>query len=172
LKEIVFLKTNFNFTELIISILLFIIVAVGEEVFLRGYVLKNLLFSFNKYVALIVSSILFSLMHVFNDHIDLFALSNLFLAGVLLGLPYIYTRNLWFSIAMHLSWNFFQALFGFNVSGHESYSLIEFKINEPNLLNGGLFGFEGSYLSIIAQIIAIVAIAYYYNRKKELQTVS
>ncbi|WP_405606487.1 CPBP family intramembrane glutamic endopeptidase [Polaribacter sp. Asnod1-A03] len=171
LDEIIFLKTNFNFKELIISILLYIIVAVGEEVILRGYVLKNLLFSFNKYIALILSSILFSLIHGFNDHIDSFALLNLFLAGILLGLPYIYTKNLWFSIALHLSWNLFQTLLGFNVSGHESYSLIEFKINQPNLINGGPFGFEGSYLAVIAQIITIVAIAYYFNCKKELQTI-
>ncbi|MCG1037339.1 CPBP family intramembrane glutamic endopeptidase [Polaribacter sargassicola] len=167
LKEITFLKTNFNLTELIILVLIFIVVAVGEEVILRGYILKNLLFSFNKYVALIVSSILFSLIHGFNDHVDLFALFNLFLAGILLGLPYIYTKNLWFSIALHLSWNLFQALFGFNVSGHENYSLIVFEVtNQPNLLNGGAFGFEGSYLAIIAQVITITVIWFHFNRKK------
>ncbi|SDR65817.1 hypothetical protein SAMN05216503_0089 [Polaribacter sp. KT25b] len=169
LKEIIYLKTNFNLIELLISILLFIIVAVAEETLLRGYILKNLLFSFNKYIALIVSSILFSLMHGFNQNVDLFALFNLFLAGILLGLSYIYTRNLWFPIAMHLSWNLFQTLFGFNVSGRDTYSLIEFEINEPNLINGGAFGFEGSYLAIIAQIITIIGIAVYYNNKKPEQ---
>jgi len=82
-------------------------------------------------------------------------------------LPYIYTKNLWFSIALHLSWNLFQALFGFNVSGHENYSLIEFEMtNQPNLLNGGPFGFEGSYLAIIAQVMTIIAIWFHFNRKK------
>jgi membrane protease YdiL (CAAX protease family) len=170
LKEIVFFKTNFNPKELLISVLLFIIVAVAEESLLRGYILKNLLFSFNKYIALFVSSILFSLMHGFNQNVDVFALFNLFLAGILLGLSYIYTRNLWFPIAMHLSWNLFQTLFGFNVSGRDTYSLIEFKINEANLMNGGAFGFEGSYLAIIAQIITIVVIGVYYTRKKIVQT--
>ena len=45
-------------------------------------------------------------------------------------------------------------------------SIIEFQIKESNLVNGGAFGFEGSYLSIIAQIITIIGIGIYYNRKK------
>lgn len=166
LKEIFFLKLTFDTKELIISILLFTIVAVVEETLFRGYVLKNLMISFNKYVALVVSSILFSLMHIFNPNVDLFSLFNLFLVGMLFGISYIYTKNLWFPIALHLSWNLFQTLFGFNVSGQDTYSLIEFKINEANLINGGAFGFEGSYLSVIAQIITIIGIGIYYNRKK------
>ena len=163
LKEIFFLKLTFDTKELIISILLYTIVAVVEETLFRGYILKNLMISFNKYVALVVSSILFSLMHIFNPNVDLFSLFNLFLLGILFGLSYIYTKNLWFPIALHLSWNLFQSLFGFNVSGLDTYSLIEFKINEANLINGGAFGFEGSYLSIIAQIITIIGIGIYYN---------
>ena len=163
LKEIFFLKLTFDTKELIISILLYTIVAVVEETLFRGYILKNLMISFNKYVALVVSSILFSLMHIFNPNVDLFSLFNLFLVGILFGLSYIYTKNLWFPIALHLSWNLFQSLFGFNVSGQDTYSLIEFKINEANLINGGAFGFEGSYLSIIAQIITIIGIGIYYN---------
>lgn len=165
-KEIFFIKVNFDFKELIISILFFTIVAVVEETLFRGYILKNLMISFNKHIALIVSSILFSLMHSFNPNVDLFSLFDLFLAGIVLGLSYIYTKNLWFPIAMHLSWNLFQTLLGFNVSGQDSYSIIEFKTNGENLINGGSFGFEGSYLSIIAEIITIIGIGIYYSRKK------
>ena len=32
------------------------------------------------------------------------------IAGLFLGINYIYTRNLWFSIFFHFSWNFFQPL--------------------------------------------------------------
>lgn len=165
-KEIYFIKVNFDLKEILISVVYFTIVAFVEETLIRGYVLKNIMSSFNKYAALIVSSILFSLMHAFNPNVDLFSLFNLFLAGILLGLSYIYTKNLWFPIALHFSWNLFQTLLGFNVSGQDTYSIIEFKINESNLLNGGAFGFEGSYLSIIAQLLTIIAIGIYYNRKK------
>lgn len=165
-KEIFFLKVNFKLEELIKSILLFTIVAIVEETLFRGYILKNLMSSFNKYTALILSSILFSIMHGLNPNISLFSLFDLFLAGIVFGLSYIYTKNLWFPIAMHLSWNLFQTLLGFNVSGQDTYSIIEFKTNESNLINGGAFGFEGSYLSIIAEIITIIGIGIYYNRKR------
>ena len=105
-------------------------------------------------------------MHGFNPNIDLFGFLDLFLAGILLGVSYIFTKNLWFPITLHFSWNFFQSLLGFNVSGQDSYSLIEFKITEKNILNGGDFGFEGSIFSIIAQLIFISIIWYYYNKNQ------
>ena len=169
-EEVWFFKVNFNFNELMISILLFTIVAIVEEVLFRGYILKNLMSSFNKYIALFFSSILFSLLHSFNPNIDMFSLLVLFLAGIVLGLSYIYTKNLWFPIALHLSWNLFQTLLGFNISGQDTYSIIEFQINEGNLINGGSFGFEGSYLAIIAEVLIIIGIAIYYKRKKLAET--
>lgn len=165
-NEIVFVKIDLNVNEILISVLHFTIVAVVEETLFRGYILKNFMESFNKYAALIISSGLFSIMHYFNPDFDLFSFFSLFSAGILFGISYIYTKNLWFPIALHLSWNLFQALFGFNVSGRDTFSIIEFKILESNLINGGSFGFEGSVLSIIAQVIIITIIITYYRRKK------
>ncbi|MDB2672959.1 CPBP family intramembrane metalloprotease [Flavobacteriaceae bacterium] len=162
--QLSFQSINFDMQEILISFLLFTIVAIVEETLLRGYVLRNLMYSFNKYIALIWSSILFSLMHGFNPNIDTFALIELFLAGILLGQSYIHTKNLWFPIALHFSWNFFQTHFGFNVSGQETYSLIEFSIVENNLWNGGDFGFEGSWLSIISSIIMIILVERYFKK--------
>ncbi len=165
IDEISFQKIVFDPKEVIISILIYVIVAIVEEVLFRGYILRNLMLSFNKYIALVVSSILFSAIHGFNPNIDLMGFTDLFLAGILLGISYTFTKNLWFPIALHFSWNLTQAFLGFNVSGQDVYSIIEFKITENNLLNGGDFGFEGSIFSIIAQIIFIVIIWYYYHKK-------
>lgn len=163
--EIVFQMSNFFFL-----ILLFVFVAFAEELITRGYILRNLMQSTNKYIALILSSLIFSAMHGFNPHMSWFSWLSLFLAGILLGITYIYTQNLWFPIALHFSWNFFQSLFGFNVSGQDTYSLIEFSIPSPNLLNGGNFGFEGSYLSLIADILVIVGAIWFYNKKVAIST--
>ena len=124
------------------------------------------MYSFNKYVALILSSFLFSILHGLNPDFSFISFIDLFLAGIMLGLPYTFNKNLWFPIALHFSWNFFQSLFGFNVSGLDSYSLIEFSIPEPNLINGGGFGFEGSILSMIMQVIVIVVMYVVYNRNQ------
>lgn len=166
INQVQFLKLNFSFKELILSILVYIIVAIAEEVLFRGYILRNLMYSFNKYVALIVSSLLFAMAHGFNPNMSWFSYLDLFLAGLLLGISYIYTKNLWYPIALHFSWNFFQTLFGFNVSGQDFYSLIELKITNKNIINGGDFGFEGSILSIMAQVLLIAALWYYYENVK------
>jgi hypothetical protein len=165
INQISFEKLRFNVYELTLSIGIFIIVAIVEETLFRGYVLKNLMLSFNKYIALIISSLLFSIMHAANPNFDLFAFFDLFLAGILLGLSYIYTKNLWFPIALHFSWNFFQTHVGFNVSGQDFYSLLEISMEEKNLLNGGAFGFEGSILSTIFQLISLCLIFNYFKKR-------
>ena len=167
LNEISFDKIVFEPVNILISIALFTSVAIMEEFLFRGYILRNLMISFNKYIALIISSVLFALLHGMNPNMDGFSAMSLFLAGILLGISYVYTKNLWFPVALHLSWNLFQTLFGFNVSGQDFYSLIEFNIQENNLLNGGAFGMEGSILSIIANVLIIIGVIIYYTKKKE-----
>ncbi|HDZ04000.1 hypothetical protein LCGC14_0132640 [marine sediment metagenome] len=170
--EIVFNKLIFNFSELVYTTLLFILVAVLEEVLFRGYILKNLMLSFNKYIALIVSSALFALMHGANPNISSFSLLGLFLAGMALGVSYIYTKNLWYPIAFHFSWNLFQSLLGFNVSGQDIYSIIEFTIPVTNKINGGEFGFEGSIFSLITELSLVFLIMYYYQVQQKKQPIA
>ena len=162
--EIVFENYTFDLQKIFLSIILFIGVSVFEEVIFRGYMLKNLLESFNPYVALFISSIFFSLIHGSNPNVTTLGLCNIFLAGFFLGASYIFTKNLWFPIALHFSWNFFQSMFGFKVSGLDSYSIIEFTIPENNMLNGGEFGFESSLLSIIILIIGTFIIWNYFKK--------
>ena len=167
LGEIKFIGFNYDLKNIILLFLLFIAVSIAEETYVRGYVLKNLLKSFNPIISLIISSAIFSLLHFFNPNVNYIALTELFIAGILLGISYVYTKNLWFPIALHLSWNFFQVMFGFNVSGMDTYSLIEFEIIENNNINGGDFGFEGSYLSILFSLIMMYFLWKYYKKFAE-----
>lgn len=164
LGEIKFVSFNYDLKSIILLFFLFIAVSLVEETYVRGYVLKNLLKSFNPVISLIISSAIFALLHFFNPNVNYIALTELFIAGILLGVSYVYTKNLWFPIALHLSWNFFQVMFGFNVSGMDTYSLIEFEILENNNINGGDFGFEGSYLSILFSLIMIYFLWRYYKK--------
>lgn len=142
--------------DLLLSAATFILVSLTEELFTRGYLLGNLLTSLNKWLALAVSSIVFAAFHLANPNMSWLSFVNLFLAGILLGLPYLLTRSLWFSIAFHFGWNFFQGtVFGFNVSGREVFSLILQSREQNDVFNGGDFGFEGSVWCVLAQIICI-----------------
>ena len=79
--EINYVGYSFNLENIFISIMLFTGVSIFEEVIFRGYVLKNLLESFNPFVALFISSIFFSLIHGANPNVTILGLSNIFLAG-------------------------------------------------------------------------------------------
>jgi hypothetical protein len=168
LNEINVQNFNLDLEEVLLSIGVFMAVSISEELLCRGYIQRNLMYSFNNYIALIISSLLFALAHSFNPNLSWIALAGLFGAGILLGLSYIYTKNLWFPISLHFSWNLFQAYFGFNVSGQEFYSIVEFNIAEENILNGGKFGFEASIFSLIPQIALILLIFRYYQKRKNL----
>jgi membrane protease YdiL (CAAX protease family) len=157
---------SFNGVSFLLGWALYTGVAIFEEVVCRGYLLGSLMDSMNKYAALIISSVIFSLLHVFNDHVSLIPVINLALAGVLQGSVYIYTRNLCFPVGMHLFWNFTQGtVLGFNVSGHEDYALLFLTYPENNWFNGGLFGLEGSFLITLFTSLLIFLVIKYYTRR-------
>ncbi len=111
----------------------------------------------NRYVALSISSVIFMSIHLLNPNISFLSVINLFLAGVVLGIYYIHKPNLWLPIGMHLTWNFFQGpIFGFEVSGIETKSIINQSIKGNEIITGGAFGYEGSILATISIIIMII----------------
>ena len=169
--EIVFERVMIDFNKIMMSIILFIGVSFFEEVIFRGYMLKNLMQSFNPFVSLFISSTLFCLIHSSNPNVNYLGLINIFLAGYFLGISYVYTKNLWFPFALHFSWNFFQSMFGFNVSGLDSYSIIDFSTPKNNFFNGGEFGFESSIISIVVLILGSIIIWNYFkiNAQKKIK---
>lgn len=155
---------NFNLPLLMGYVLLFGIGSLNEEIMIRGYILSNLSESMNKYIALVVSSLLFGVMHLANANVTVLSFLNIFLAGILLGIYYVHKRNLWLPISLHFSWNFFQGpIFGFEVSGVDVTGAIIQNIQGPDLITGGTFGFEGSVLATFLMLIAIVFLHYKYQ---------
>lgn len=150
-------KVSFDIESLLLSFLLMLLVAFTEELCVRGFILGHLLDAgLNRYVALSLSALLFSLMHLFNPNFSFLPFLNIILAGLLLGSTYIYTRNLWFPIALHLFWNWLQGpILGFEVSGGEfGNSLLTLAFPSNTLFNGGEFGFEGSIVCTVLLIVA------------------
>ncbi|HVS95804.1 MAG TPA: CPBP family intramembrane glutamic endopeptidase [Puia sp.] len=154
-------------SPLFVSLGMMALIAFSEELVFRGYVLDHLMGSIrNKWVALAVSAALFSAFHFPNPSIYALAFVNLFLAGLLLGINYIYTKNLWFSFLFHLSWNFFAGpILGFHVSGLSQPSLLQAESNGDLLITGGDFGLEGSILTTVVATIAFFVLAWAFERK-------
>jgi hypothetical protein len=156
----------FNNNDILFSTLLCVVVAFIEEISIRGYVLRNLMQGMNKWLALGVSSLVFALLHLDNAAITIIAFVNILLAGVLLGVNYVYTKNLWFSIFLHFSWNFFQGtIFGYKVSGiHTGKSIFTNATMGLDIVSGGNFGFEGSLVCTILQVLTIAGLIWYYQK--------
>lgn len=150
------------------TLFFFLLVAVTEELALRGYILRRLLQTrMNKFLALFLSSLLFAGMHLTNPNIAFLPLLNLLLAGAMLGATYLYTRNLWFPISLHLFWNWLQGpVLGYEVSGNKiGDSLLSLQLSDNTLLNGGAFGFEGSLVCTVLMVMLTVGIIWWFERK-------
>ena len=153
----------------IVSMMLFM-AAFDEELIFRGYILNNMMDSTsNRWIALAGSSLLFALLHSGNPSVwsTWVPMTELFAAGFILGISYTFTKNLWFPTFFHFGWNFFQGLFGFEISGInvDSWKIInhENNGNVPDIVSGGAFGIEGSVITLSCTIICTYLIFKYYN---------
>lgn len=146
-----------------------LLVALAEEIMVRGYILGRLLHTrLNKFLSLFISAVLFALLHIFNPNVAFLPMLNLVLAGMLLGVSYLYTRNLCFPIALHLFWNWIQGpVLGYQVSGmHLGTSVLKLHLPEENRLNGGAFGFEGSLICTVLMVIFTILIIWWGEKRE------
>lgn len=140
-------------------IAIFGLVAVSEELFSRGYTFAVISRYYGTRAAVIMSSILFAALHAQNPGMwdSPLPILNLVLAGLFFALSRVVTGSLWFPIGYHFAWNWLQGcLFGFPVSGLEVYSLLKVEQGEATWLSGGAFGAEGSVLTTVWLLLAIV----------------
>ena len=131
----------------------FLIVAVGEEMIFRGVLFRWIDQRFGFWWAMLVSGLVFGLVHITDDNATLWSSIAIALeAGLLLGAAYKWAGSLWFPIGIHWAWNFSQGnIFGFAVSGNDSgASLIQATIDGPAWLTGGTFGAEASVIATVA----------------------
>lgn len=166
---------HFDWMPLIGSFLFFILVALAEEIMMRGYILGHLLHTkLNKFFSLFISSLLFAAMHLLNPNVAFLPMLNLVLAGMLLGASYLYTRNLCFPIGLHLFWNWIQGpVLGYQVSGNTfGSSLFKLQLSDDTLLNGGAFGFEGSLICTVLMIVFTILIVWWGEKREAISLVT
>lgn len=118
----------------------------AEELLMRGWVLPVIGARARPWIGLLVSSTLFSLLHLLNPNLSAIAMFNLVLFGVFAGLYAAREGSLWGICALHSVWNWIQGNFfglevsGTNASGGTVFNLME---NGADWLTGGAFGPEG-----------------------------
>jgi membrane protease YdiL (CAAX protease family) len=135
--------------------------AFGEELTFRGGIFRVLEDSFGTGAAVVISAAVFGLLHAGNHGATGASTAAIALeAGVLLGLAYAATRNLWFPIGLHFGWNFTEGgIFSAAVSGRALHGLVNMPLSGPDLLTGGAFGPEASVVAVAICLAASLVLA-------------
>lgn len=121
-----------------------------EEMFFRGILFRWLEEFGGSWAALVLTSALFGLAHIFNPNATWFSSFAIAVeAGVLLGGAYMLTGNLWLPMGLHAAWNFTQGeIFDIPVSGTSAHGLLTARLSGSPLLTGNGFGLEASPIAI------------------------
>ncbi|HEU5494170.1 TPA: CPBP family intramembrane metalloprotease [Streptococcus pneumoniae] len=139
----------------------------AEELVTRAWLIPQLAKRTNLKVAIIISSSLFTLLHLGNPGITFLSAIDLFLFGVAMSLYLLKTDTIG---GIHGAWNFAQGnLFGVLVSGQSSgTSIMKFTPQgNQDWLSGGSFGIEGSIVSSIILFLLILYLAYQLKKENE-----
>jgi hypothetical protein len=124
--------------------------AAAEEALLRGYPLQALAEAWGPWSALLITSGVFGLIHLWNPGVTAIGTLNVTAAGLFLGIVYLRTGSLWWATGAHLGWNWAHGyLADVPVSGLELLDapLYEGITRGPAWLGGGEFGPEGSLVA-------------------------
>lgn len=125
--------------------------AISEEIFFRGILFRWCEELGGSWFALALTSAFFGLAHLSNPNATAFSSFAIAVeAGILLGGAYMLTRSLWLPMGLHAAWNITQGeIFDVPVSGLAMNGLVDARIQGPELLSGGQFGFEASIIALI-----------------------
>ena len=135
-----------------------------EELFIRGYVFAILRRAAGWKLALIVTSVVFGLLHVANPGADSESILAVIVAGFFLGAILLVTRSLYAVGAAHFAWNWVMSgALHIAVSGIRSpdpdYRVVD---SGPDWLTGGPWGPEGGLAAVVAMFVVLL---YLYGRR-------
>ena len=163
------------FIEIIIisSILIALKAGILEEILFRGFIMRLLESKWNKYIAVLVPSVLFSFAHL--PSMETFTIGGVFLliiSGTLVGTMFSlasYAGNsIGNNILMHTVWNFAIVTDILHITTSEgAYGEPIFQLIIPSdsiLLTGAGFGIEASLIAIIGYPLACLTLAFIYRR--------
>ncbi len=154
----------------------YVLQGMSEEVLCRGYLMVSIARKNPVWLAIVLNSAAFAALHLMNPGMNLLALFNIFLCGVVFSVYVVKRGNLWGACALHTFWNFIQGnIFGVSVSGtgvaNGATPLLTLLNDESPLLTGGVFGVEGGLLDTFVELAALAVLLFLVKPVKEKQLV-
>ena len=171
-KDISLHYDSFNFIKLLLLFIAVFIQSSAEEMVCRGFIFQRLRRGYrHPAVAIILNSLLFTSMHLFNPGASVISMTAVLAAGLLFSLMVYYMDSIWCAMAAHTAWNFTQNLIlGLPNSGMVSPVSV-FKLDAATAKSSFAysveFGLEGSITAITVMIITGIVIIVLYHKKEK-----
>ena len=133
------------------------LLAAWEEFTLRGYLLRQLSIGLNQWAAVVITGVLFGLLHSGNPGATWQGLLYTAVGGVLMARLVIRGGSLWLVIGYHFGWNAAAYnLFGLELSGFEGdKSILAGTLTGEDWLTGGSYGFEASLPAVVFELLVL-----------------
>lgn len=140
-----------------------------EEMIFRGYIMKLIETKWNKYIAVLLPSFIFALLHISSmREFNITSLLLLICAGTSVGIMFSLVTyqngSIWASSLIHLVWN---ALIISNIlliypgSTGDSTSIFSIALSvDTPIITGGAFGAEASIFSIVGYVLICLITIY------------
>lgn len=144
---------------------LLMVAALLEDLFFRGIIVRECENWLGTNITLVIG-MLFETDHLFNPNVNLFSVFFILVWGFTMAMLYVYTKRIWLPFFFHLGWNFAQPFYGSNLTGLDDMgSIIQSKLNGPEIFTGGDVGVEGSIFTAI--FLLLIGIFLYVLAMKE-----
>ena len=169
--------SEIRYGMILLFLLGYTIQGAAEEFLSRGQHMLGLTRRYGLATAVLLSSVLFGLLHLFNSHFSLLAMINITLSGICFALITLITDSIFCACAMHTAWNFLQGnVFGFSVSGNPlSPSVLNVTLTAGRgaLWTGGAFGPEaGLAATVVLLLTALVLFLIFSLKTRRRENVS
>ena len=115
------LNTNSDPKLLSYAFLMVIVGAILEELVFRAYLLRTIYsYTNSTVIAVLLSSILFAIVHIGKNYDDIISLISIFITGIILSIIVIKTGSLWLVTVIHILHNL-----GYFILFNEEYSIFQ-----------------------------------------------
>jgi len=159
-------------TALLPTLMAAFLFAGWEELVLRGYLLRQLSLGFNPLAAVIITGVVFGLLHSGNPGANWQGVLYTAIGGTLMALLVFRYGSLWLMIGYHFGWNATASgIFGLELSGlDEQVSVFASTLSGPDWLTGGDYGFEASLPAVVIELL-VLSVVLFTGRKPGLHSV-
>jgi hypothetical protein len=124
--------------------------AIGEEMLFRGYGFQILLAGAGPFATILPVSVLFGILHSNNPSATILSTANTVGWGIILGVAFLRSGDLWLPIGLHLGWNLVLPALGARLSGFTmNVAGYAMRWNAGDLWSGGAYGPEGGVLTSV-----------------------